>query len=363
MQSEPIYVTRPFLPPFEEYTTLLNQCWETGVLTHNGPLLQRFEKEFSEKIGVSQTVAVTNGTVALQMAIRALGLRGEIITTPFTWIATVSAIKWEGCTPVFCDIDPQTLNIDPEQIEQHITEKTVAILPVHVFGNPCDVEAIQKVADKHGLKVIYDAAHAVGSTYQGKSLLSYGDISATSFHATKIFNTGEGGACFSKDAKIVARLRRIRFFGHDENQEVVENGFNGKMTEIHAAIGLACLPYIERILMDRKYKYQKYLEALGKVKKLSFQKNNGEGCNLSYFPVVFDSEEDLKKIESKLNKKNIWPRRYFYPSLNTFRKIVDFIAVKQSEDISKRILCFPMYYSLRHEEITKICNIVGGYEN
>lgn len=359
MQSEPIYVTKPFLPPFEEYSNLLKQCWKTGVLTHNGPLLQRFEKEFSEKVGVSQTVAVTSGTVALQMAIRALGLKGEIITTPFTWIATVSAIKWEGCTPVFCDIDPQTLNIDPEQIEQHITEKTVAILPVHVFGNPCDVAAIQRIADKHGLKVIYDAAHAVGSTCQGQSLLGFGDISATSFHATKLFNTCEGGACFSSDAEIIAKLKRIRFFGYDDNKEVVEDGFNGKMTEIHAAMGLACLPYFDSILKDKKNKYTIYKESLDGKMGLSFQKIN-DGCNCSYFPVIFDSEKKLLEVESALNEENIWPRRYFYPSLNTFTNILNYTFCEASESVSKRVLCLPLHYSVSECEIIKISVIFAN---
>ena len=243
--KKPIYVTQPTLAPLEDVANLLQGVWESGVMTHNGPLVQRFEKEFAEFSGLKQAVAVSNGTIAIQMAIRALELKGEIITTPFTFVATVNAILWEGCTPVFADIDPETLNIDPSKIEDKITSNTVAIMPVHVFGNPCDVEAIQHIAEKHKLKVIYDAAHAVGVDYKGKSLFRYGDISATSFHATKMLNTAEGGGCITDNDEWDAKLRAIRFFGYNEKKDVVCNGFNGKMTEVHAAIGLANLRYLQ----------------------------------------------------------------------------------------------------------------------
>ena len=223
---KPIYVTKPSLAPLSELMELLEQPWESGILTHNGPLVQRLEKELEAKLGLEHFVAVTNGTVAIQMAIKALELKGEIITTPFTWVATLSAIRWEGCEAVFCDIDPETLNMDPEKIEALITDKTVAIMPVHVFGVPCDVEAIDAIAQKHGLKVIYDAAHAIGSTVNGQSVLEYGDVSATSLHATKLFNTGEGGGCIAVDEALDAKLRRIRFFGHDVSGQIVEDGCN-----------------------------------------------------------------------------------------------------------------------------------------
>lgn len=211
------------------------------------------------------------------MAIRALKLKGEIIISSFTWVATVSAIKWEGCTPVCCDIDPETLNIDPSKIEDLINDNTVAIMPVHVFGNPCDVEAIEAIAKKHNLKVIYDAAHAIGSTWKGESLLNYGDINGTSLHATKLLNTGEGGGCITKDEALGKKLERIRFFGHDEQKNIVEDGFNGKMTEVHAALGLANLKYYDEVLADRKTKYLNYVELLKDCPGIVFQKLQEHG--------------------------------------------------------------------------------------
>ncbi|WP_340103285.1 DegT/DnrJ/EryC1/StrS family aminotransferase [Rhodohalobacter sp. 8-1] len=344
--NEPIYVTKPSLAPLEEYVELLKGVWENGILTHNGPLVQRLERELCQKMGLNNFVAVSNGTIALQMAIKALELQGEIITTPFTWIATVSAIKWEGCTPVFCDIDPGTLNIDPTKIEDHITDKTVAIMPVHVFGNPCDVEAIDAIARKYNLKIIYDAAHAIGSTYKGKSLLEYGNVSATSLHATKLLNTAEGGGCVTSNVELDKKLQRLRFFGHNEDKDIVEDGFNGKMTEVHAALGLANLKYHDDVLNDRKKKYRMYHESLSEISNLQFQKISDGECNYSYFPVIFPSEELLNKVEKALNDKNIFPRRYFYPSVNTYSKVVKYESMPISEVISKRILCLPLYFNL-----------------
>jgi len=356
--KKPIYVTSPSLAPLEEYTALLESVWQTGILTHNGPLVQRLEKELSEKLGVANFLTVTNGTTALQMAIKALDIKGEIITTPFSWIATVSAIKWEGCTPIFCDINPETLNIDTKKIEALITNKTVAILPVHVFGNPCDVEGIEKIAKKHGLKVIYDAAHAIGSTFKGESLLSYGDISATSLHGTKLFNTAEGGGCITKNLKLNEKLKRIRFFGHNEVKDIVEDGFNGKMTEVHAALGIANLKYFDTVLNDRKEKYLYYKEKLGSCKQITFQQLKFGETNYSYFPIILTAEKLVLAIETALNKELIYPRRYFYPSLNTYVKVVDSVKMINSEDIASRILCLPLYLNLEYKQIDKIIRII-----
>lgn len=356
--DKPIHVTQPSLPPIEEYVEILKEIWRTGILTHNGPLLQRLENELSAKLGIKNFIAVTNGTVAIQMAIKALDLKGEIITTPFSWVATISAIKWEACTPIFCDIDPQTLNIDTSKIESLITDKTVAIMPVHVFGNPCDVEEIERIAKKYNLKVIYDAAHAIGSTYKGKSVFEFGDISATSLHGTKLLNTAEGGGCISTNQELVERLKRIRFFGHDNSKAVVEDGFNGKMTEVHAALGLANLKYHDDVLEDRKVKYSEYYNALSEGGRFTFQKLNGDGCNYSYFPIIFKNEEKLVDVEGRLNKNGVYPRRYFYPSLNTFTHIVDAVSMPISENISQRILCLPLYKNLTIEEVHSIINIV-----
>lgn len=358
MKNKSIFVTQPTIAPLEEFTSILSDVWETGILTHNGPKLQLLEKELKRKLSLNHLSVVLNGTIALQMAIKALGLQGEIITTSFTWVATVSAIKWENCTPIFCDINPNSLNIDVDKIEELITEKTVAIMPVHVFGTACDVEKIEALAKKHNLKIIYDAAHAVGSVYKGESLLKYGDISATSLHATKLYNTGEGGACITNSEELDEKLKRIRFFGHNSEKEIVEDGINGKMTEVHASLGLANLKYFDEVLNDRKQKYQLYKQLLGKNNSLRFQ-DISNGTNYSYFPVIFDSESSLLKVEKALNDENIFPRRYFYPSVNIYKNIVKYSSTPISEDISSRILCLPLYFNLRNKDIIKIVNIVN----
>lgn len=357
-KRKPIFVTQPTLAPLQEYTSLLEEVWTSGILTHNGPKVQSLEAKMKEKLGLFNFSLVLNGTVAIQMAIKALQLKGDIITTPFTWVATISAIHWEGCNPVFCDIDAETLNIDEDKIESLITEDTVAIMPVHVFGTACNVEKIEAIAKKHNLKVIYDAAHAIGSTYKDKSLLQYGDISATSLHATKLFNTGEGGACITNSLELQRKLERIRFFGHNEDKEVVEDGFNGKMTEIHAALGIANLKYFDDVLKDRKEKYLMYLDLLDKSEKLKFQKIKENETNYSYFPVIFSSEEELLKVEKALNDKDIFPRRYFYPSVNTYTNILNHQPTPISEDISQRIMCLPLFYDLTPAEIKSIAEII-----
>ncbi|WP_333913747.1 DegT/DnrJ/EryC1/StrS family aminotransferase [Vibrio coralliirubri] len=359
MPNNPIYVTKPSLAPLSEFTQYLEQVWETGVLTHNGPLVQKLESELENKLHTSNLSLVTNGTVAIQMAIKALELKGEIITTPFSWVATVSAIKWEGCTPIFCDIDENTLNIDVSKIEDLITKDTVAIMPVHVFGNPCDVEAIESIAKKHNLKVIYDAAHAVGTNYGEKSVLDYGDISTISLHGTKIFNTAEGGACIANSTELHEKLKRIRFFGHDDHKDVVEDGCNGKVTEIHAALGLANLKYYDDVLDDRKKSYELYVNNLKGIESIRFQTID-EGCNYSYMPIIFESEDAMIKVESALNAVSIYPRRYFSPSLNNLTHIVKYQNMPISESISKTVLCLPLYYGLKEEEIINICDIITG---
>jgi dTDP-4-amino-4,6-dideoxygalactose transaminase len=358
MKNENVYVTMPSLAPLEEYMDILKGVWERGILTHNGPMVQQFEGNVNTHFNVKQNVAVNNGTIALQMAIKALALKGEIITSPFTWVATISAIQWEGCQPVFVDVDPETLNINAELIEAAITHKTVAIMPVHVFGNLCEIEAIEAIAKKHNLKVIYDAAHAVGCYYKGRSALECGDISATSYHATKILNTGEGGACVTTNDELHEKLKRIRFFGHNDKKDIVEEGFNGKMTELNGALGLANLKYIDDVLKDRKSKYNHYKDALKDVPGISFQKIDEASCNYSYLPVIFSSEEVLLQVEKELNKSAIFPRRYFYPSVNTFTNIVTYQPCPKSEDVSSRILCLPLYFTLPLATIDTIIGII-----
>lgn len=356
--NQAIYVTQPSLPPLDEYVEYLKLVWQSGILTHNGPLVNQFENQLCKTLNIKNILTVTNGTVAIQIAIKALELKGEIITTPFSWVATVSAIKWEGCSPVFCDIDSETLNIDPSKIEALINSNTVAIMPVHVFGNPCNVEEIEAIAKKHNLKVIYDAAHAIGTTLKDKSILEWGDISATSLHGTKLLNTAEGGACVTTSQELHEKIKRIRFFGHNDSKEIIEDGCNGKMTEIHAALGIANIKYFDQVLGDRKSKYLLYLNALHSNSDLTFQKLNGDGCNYSYFPVIFPSEQALLNVEKKMNEKKIFPRRYFYPSLNTLNHIVEYQPMPNSEGIAKRILCLPLYKNLQVEDIERIVDLI-----
>ena len=361
MKNKNIFVTQPSLAPFNEFTEILKGVWDRKILTHNGPLVQQLESELEQKLEVPHFTVVNNGTIALQIAIKALALQGEIITTPFTWIATVSAIKWDGCTPIFCDIDPKTLNIDPAKIEALITEKTVAIMPVHVFGTPCDVVEIEKIAKKHNLKVIYDGAHAIGSRFEDKSVLTFGDVTATSLHATKLLNTGEGGGCITTDSELDKKIKRIRFFGHsDDKTDIVEDGFNGKLTEIHAALGLANLKYYDTVLNDRRVKYLLYKEKLQKVPTITFQDIAAGETNYSYFPIIFETEAQLLKVELELKENNVFPRRYFYPSVNTYTKVVSYQSCPISEDISKRILCLPLYLDLTIGEIIEICAIINN---
>jgi dTDP-4-amino-4,6-dideoxygalactose transaminase len=348
--KKPIYVTQPSLPPLVEYVKILEGVWERGILTHNGPMVQQLEKELLDHLNVNYLAAVTSGTIALQLAIRALNLTGEIITTPFTWIATVSAIMWEKCKPVFVDVQPDTFNIDPQMIEEKITNRTSAILPVHVFSNPCDVNAIQKIADKYNLKVIYDAAHAMCVDYNGKSILEYGDISATSFHA-----------CITQSQQVFERLRRLRFFGHDENRDIVDEGMNGKMTEVHAALGLASLKWLDAVLRDRREKYELYMDLLGGCDFIEFQIFPRESYNYSYLPVLFKSENQLLDVISYLKKYEVYPRRYFYPALNTVDITGSHDSFPVAEDLASRILCLPLFYTLSKIDIEYICNLVINF--
>jgi hypothetical protein len=358
ISEKPIYVTMPSLCPQKEYGEILKSAWDSGILTHNGPLVQKLEKDIDTYLNSRNLVIMNNGTIAIQLAIKALDLKGEIITSPFSWIATCSAIRWEGCEPVFSDINPETLNIDPAKIEEAITDKTVAIMPVHVFSNPCDIEAINAIAKKHGLKVIYDAAHATAVNYNNRPILEYGDISTVSFHATKLLNSGEGGGCVTMDNNLFERLRRLRFFGHDNvTKEIVEDGQNAKMTEVHAALGLANLLHLDTVRANRKHKYKLYQKLLGGRADLHWQKYKADEYNYSYMPLIFDSEEALLKVMEALNEANVFPRRYFYPSLNTMDKVFTYVEMPASEDIAKRIVCMPLFNDLSDKIIEAICEL------
>ena len=355
--KERINVTKTFLPPKEEYDAYLEKIWKSDQLTNQGPLLTELENELREYLGVENLRTVTNGTLALQIAIKALSIdEGEIITTPFSYVASSSAILWENCEPVFVDIDPETFCIDPYKIEAAITERTRAILAVHVFGNPCDIDAIEEIAKKHNLKVIYDGAHAFEVRYKNKSLLDYGDVSICSFHATKRFHTIEGGCVIAKDKKIIEEAELIKRFGHT-GDEHFRLGINAKASEFQAAMGLCNLHYID----ENRNKRKKISELYDGLLEDYFKKQKVKGSteyNYSYYPVVLKSEEILLSIVDKLNAENIFPRRYFYPSLNTLPYLRINQACPISEDISKRILCLPLYEDLEENIVRKICEII-----
>lgn len=354
-----IPVTKPFLPPKEEVYELLNGVWERNWLTNDGPLVKQYEQELKESLGVSNLSLVTNGTIALQLAIKALNLSGEIITTPFSYVATTSSIVWESCKPVFVDIDKKTLNIDATKIEKEITSKTQAILATHCFGNPCDIDAIDKIAKRYNLKVIYDASHCFGTTYKGKPVFEYGDISTLSLHATKLIHSVEGGVVFSNDPNLTKRINLMRNFGHDGFFKFNGLGINGKNSEFHAAMGIIVLRYAKEILETRKEQTLFYLNQLKKG-KVNFQEKEKLACvNNSYFPILLESNAQLKLIEKELNKNGVSPRRYFYPSLT----LLPYVAKKVcevSDDVGERILCLPIYHELKKQEQKMISEIVNS---
>ena len=357
-----IPVTKPFLPPVEEYESYIRDIWQRQWLTNNGPLVNEFELRLKMYLDIPHLLYVANGTIALQLAIRALELTGEIITTPFSFIATTSSAMWENCKPVFVDIHPATLNIDPEKIEAAITPRTSAILATHVFGNPCDINAIDAIAKKHNLKVIYDASHCFGTKYNGRSVYAYGDISTTSFHATKIFHTVEGGAVFTQDPELLKKMAYMRNFGFDGPENFACVGINAKNSEFHAAMGLVNLKYADEILAKRKELYLYYTENLERLdKELQLIQKNTE-YNYSYLPVLLPSEELIKKIELYLNANLIYPRRYFYPSLHTL-KFVDKYECPVSLCISKRVMCLPMHHKLTSEEVNFVIRILFRAQN
>lgn len=352
-----INVTSPFLPPREDLDNYINKIYEKKWLTNMGPLSGELELKLKEYLDLDHLLFLNNGTVALQIAIKALGLKGEIITTPFSFIATTTAIVWEHCKPVFADIDPETYNINPENIEKLITPETTAILATHVFGNPCDVEALEEIAKKYDLKIIYDAAHCFGVNYKKKSILKYGDISTLSFHATKIYHTVEGGAVVSNSPQLTARMARLRNFGFKTPESFDGIGINGKNSEFHAAMGLCNLRLIDQVLETRRVQFEYYISKLTNL-EVKYQKiTPGTKYNYSYFPILFESEEQLLKTKNELEINWIYARRYFYPSLSTLQ-YVDKQDTPISEDIAKRILCLPIYHTLSREEQDYIVRIL-----
>ena len=353
-----INVTKTFLPPQQEYNAILKRVWDKGWITNRGALVQELEEKLKQYLNVPNIIATTNGTLPLQIAIKALELKGEIITTPFSYVATTSSIVWEGCTPVFVDIHPEYLTIDETKIEAAITSKTSAILATHVFGNPCAVEEIEAIAKKHNLKVIYDAAHCFGVNYKGQSIFNYGDISTCSFHATKVFHTGEGGALFTKNKDLNDTLFYHHNFGHKDPETFQGIGINAKMSELQAAMGLAVLPYFKLILKERKRVVDLYNQKLNFLKLKSIKIREYTNWNYSYFPIVFNSELQLQTVIIELNKNEIHPRRYFYPSLNTL-SYLNKVEMPISESVASRILCLPLYHDLNETTILNVCKIIN----
>jgi len=352
-----INVTKTYLPNKEKYQKYVDEIYANGWVTNNGPMVRKLEQRLTEYLGVKNVVLVANGTAALEIAYRTLDLKGYAITTPFSFVATTSSLVTNGLHPIFADINPQTLNIDPNKIEELITPNTSAIVPVHVFGNGCDVEAIDKIAKKHDLKVIYDAAHAFGVQYKGESLLNHGDISTLSFHATKLFHTIEGGALIINDDTLVEKARFLINFGIENAESIPELGTNAKMNEFEAAMGLCMLDEMETVLAQRKKVYERYEKALAGL--VDVPKWNEDVTKIfGYFPIVLKDEAETLKLQKALNEQQIFPRRYFYPSLDTLTYIEPKQYAPVSRDISKRILALPMYPELKEKEQIAIIQIL-----
>ncbi len=353
-----IPVTKSFLPPIEEYQAFVQRAYNKQWLTNRGELVIELEEKLKEYLSINNIIITNNGTVPLQIALKLLAKNGEVITTPFSYVATTSAILWENCTPVFVDIHPEYLTIDETKIEAAITPKTTAILATHVFGNPCNIEAIEAIAQKHQLKVIYDAAHCFGVTYKGASIFSYGDVSTCSFHATKLFHTAEGGAMFSNDKALQHQLFYSHNFGHNGPLDFHGLGINGKISELQAAMGLAVFPYLENIIDKRKKIVDTYNQLLlGKNLQLLKLRENTE-WNYSYYPVILDTEATLLNLMEKLSKHAVHPRRYFYPSLSNLHFLAAGSAMPIAASIASRVLCLPLYHNLDLSMVETIASLV-----
>ncbi len=370
MSSNPkqIYVTQPYLPPLEEFIPYLKKIWESKQLTNNGPFHQQLEHALCEYLGVEHLALFTNGTIALITALQSLRITGEVITTPYSFVATSHSLLWNGIKPVFVDIDRDTLNLDPAKIEAAITPQTTAIMPVHCYGHPCDVEAIQKIAANYNLKVIYDAAHAFGVQDEGGSVLRHGDLSVLSFHATKVFNTFEGGAIVCPDAKTKLRIDQLKNFGFVDEVTVVAPGINGKMSEINAAFGLLQLKHIDKALARRKEIDATYRELLEGVKGIRCMQDAREKvANYSYFPILVEADYSISRddLYQKLKDNGIHPRRYFYPLISDFSMYRSLPSAHRDNlpvatAAAQKVLCLPIYPDLDFEVVDEVCRLIAG---
>jgi dTDP-4-amino-4,6-dideoxygalactose transaminase len=365
---KPIYVTQPYLPPLEEFIPYLQKIWDNKVLTNGGPYHQQLEQALCDYLGVKHISLFTNGTIALVSALQALRITGEVITTPYSFVATAHSLLWNGIKPVFVDVDPKTLNLDPARIEAAITPQTTAIMPVHVYGHPCDVDAIQKIADNYNLKVIYDAAHAFGVQCHCGSVLNHGDLSVLSFHATKVFNTFEGGAIISPDAKTKQRIDHLKNFGFVDEVTVVAPGINGKMSEFNAALGLLQLKHIDGALARRQEIADTYREQLNCVKGVRCLGDAGEkNSNDAYFPILVQSDYPMSRdvLYQKLKDHGVHARRYFYPLISDFPMYRGMPSAQRGNlpvavASAATVLCLPIYPALMLQEQQRIIDIIGG---
>lgn len=366
MNDNRLYVTKPYLPPLAEFIPYLEEIWDSKVLTNGGPFHGRLEKALCDYLGVEHLALFANGTIALVTALQALRITGEVITTPYSFVATSHSLLWNGIKPVFADIHPDTLNLDPAKIEAAITPQTTAIMPVHCYGHPCDVDAIQKIADNYNLKVIYDAAHAFGVQTEQGSVLNYGDLSVLSFHATKVFNTFEGGAIVCPDAKTKQRIDHLKNFGFVDEVTVVAAGINGKMCEFNSALGLLQLQHIDQALERRKKIDAVYREHLTDVKGVRCLKDAGEAVsNYAYFPILIDKEYPISRdaLYDKLREQGVFARRYFYPLISSFPMYRGLASARQDNlpvatDAAARVLCLPIYPDLAPDEQRRIIDLI-----
>lgn len=366
MPNPPIFVTQPYLPPLEEFIPYLAQIWERKILTNGGPLHQQLETSLCEYLGVDHIALFANGTLALVTALQALRITGEVITTPYSFVATAHSLLWNGIKPVFVDIDRETLNLNPAKIEAAITPQTTAILPVHVYGNPCDVEAIQAIADIYNLRVIYDAAHAFGVQRHCGSVMQHGDLSVLSFHATKVFNTFEGGAVVCPDAKTKQRIDYLKNFGFADEVTVVAPGINGKMSEINAAFGLLQLEHIDQALARRREIDRTYRAGLEGVQGIRCVGSVGQHkANHAYFPILVGPDYPLSRdaLYQRLKDHHIHGRRYFYPLISEFPMYRGLPSAVRSNlpvaaEISERVICLPIYPALSDDDIDRVTTVI-----
>jgi dTDP-4-amino-4,6-dideoxygalactose transaminase len=354
-----IFVTKSFKPDKKVLDKLLSKIRVSGVYTNRGPLVRQLELDIANKLGTKEIICMANGTLTLQILVNLFAKGSEVITTPFTYVATLNSILWSSAKPVFVDIDPSNFNINADLIEASITPQTRMILVTHVFGIPCDVIKIQKIAEKYNLIVVYDAAHCFGVKYLGESLFNYGNFSSVSFHATKIFHTVEGGGIFINDTALFDTIFQAHNFGHLDAHNFVAPGINAKMSEIHAAFGLSILPNLDKIISKRRVLYELYIGKLNNKVQFQFFDSTVQ-YNYSYMPVLFDSEVTLLKVIDRLTENDIVPRRYFYPSLNTVSCLGDISSMPISENIASRILCLPLYYDLSITSVNRICRIINS---